>query len=296
MFRSLLVPVDHFSRARRIVERIAHLPLAAGASITLLHVLPRLSSRETLARLEGEAQAGLDEASSWLREKLPKGTEVQTRLKSGFVATEIAREAEAGGADLIVMGRVGARPWRDLLLGSTAERVLRSTALPVLVVRRSPRPYSHPLLALEVDDVALDVLSCALRILPEPRPAVDVLHAVDADQLSYRTFLTAESKDHREQLRRTATHEVGALLLQARVTGRVPPFDEMRFRMYVRLGSPRRVIEREAARRRTDLLVLGTSGRIGIEQVFLGSVAGDVLREVACDVLLVPPGGSGGGG
>ena len=39
----------------------------------------------------------------------------------------------------------------------------------------------------------------------------------------------------------------------------------------------------------TDLLVLGTRGFTGVAHLFLGTVAGDVLRDVACDVLVVPP-------
>ncbi len=39
----------------------------------------------------------------------------------------------------------------------------------------------------------------------------------------------------------------------------------------------------------TDLLVLGTRGRSGAAYVFLGSIAGDLLRAAKCDVLIVPP-------
>ncbi|NTX17898.1 universal stress protein, partial [Myxococcus sp. CA056] len=56
-----------------------------------------------------------------------------------------------------------------------------------------------------------------------------------------------------------------------------------------RYGSPRTVIPDVVAKSRADLLLLGTHGRAGIAHALLGTVAGDVLRDVTCDVLVVPP-------
>jgi nucleotide-binding universal stress UspA family protein len=57
----------------------------------------------------------------------------------------------------------------------------------------------------------------------------------------------------------------------------------------VRYGSARTVIEKAVKQKECDLLVLGTHGFSGVAHVFLGTVAGDVLRQVACDVLVAPP-------
>jgi nucleotide-binding universal stress UspA family protein len=54
-------------------------------------------------------------------------------------------------------------------------------------------------------------------------------------------------------------------------------------------GSPRLVIEKAVKKADTDLLVLGTHGYASVAYLFFGTVAGDVLREVSCDVLIVPP-------
>lgn len=58
---------------------------------------------------------------------------------------------------------------------------------------------------------------------------------------------------------------------------------------HIRPGRPRLVIEHAVKKADTDLLVLGTRGFTGVAHLFLGTVAGDVLRDVACDVLVVPP-------
>ena len=61
------------------------------------------------------------------------------------------------------------------------------------------------------------------------------------------------------------------------------------FKTYVRHGDARTVIKAAVKKLDTDLLLLGTHGYTAAAQLFLGTVAGDVLRDVRCDVLVVPP-------
>jgi nucleotide-binding universal stress UspA family protein len=57
----------------------------------------------------------------------------------------------------------------------------------------------------------------------------------------------------------------------------------------VQYGSARGVVEKAVDKVEPDLLVLGTHGYSGLAYVFLGTVAGDLLRAAKCDVLMVPP-------
>ena len=59
--------------------------------------------------------------------------------------------------------------------------------------------------------------------------------------------------------------------------------------VHVRHGTPYSVVRRMVDRSETDLLVLGTQGFSGAAYVFLGSIAGELLRAAKCDVLVVPP-------
>ena len=67
------------------------------------------------------------------------------------------------------------------------------------------------------------------------------------------------------------------------------PEPDLDWRAYVRAGTPRTVIPKLVEQLHADVLVLGTRGRVGLAYAFLGTVAGDVLRDVSCDVLVVPP-------
>jgi nucleotide-binding universal stress UspA family protein len=80
------------------------------------------SANQALARAEAAVAAA--------------GLRCQRKIIEGHVVHEgILEAAEAMGADLIVMGSHGRHGFQKLLLGSTTQRVLSHTELPVLVVR-----------------------------------------------------------------------------------------------------------------------------------------------------------------
>jgi nucleotide-binding universal stress UspA family protein len=223
------------------------------------------------------------------------GVSVRVLVRRGTAATEIARQARVCKAELIVMGRGDGHPLRDAFLGSTAERVVRRGHLPVLVVRRAPRTsYCRPLFALDFDQAAHDALALALQAIPARHPRLSLLHVYDVPFQSAHADTELpehEDKGWREQYRQAALERVESLVLAAVPveTRERGDGDRVQWKMYVREGSPRMVIESMAAKINADLLILGTHGYAGVSHVFLGTVAGDVLRRVPCDVLAVPP-------
>ncbi|WP_437630180.1 universal stress protein [Sorangium sp. So ce854] len=291
-FRSLLVPVDLSPASDRVIGRVALLPLAEGARITLLHVLPEGLTPRAQERAEGDARKALQAEAEALARELPGSVTIHHAVRMGAAAAEIVQHAGAVAADLVVMGRAGGAALRDLFFGSTAERVLRQARLPVLVVRLRPRaPYRRPALALALDDAARDAAITLLRVVPPPRPAVSVLHACDApyQELVYSSLPEEEIEACREERERKAHEELAHALAAALAEAKVPLDDAPAWKTRVRHGSPRALIEKAVKKADADLLALGTHGRSGVAHAFLGTVAGDVLRAVACDVLVVPP-------
>lgn len=287
--RSLLVPVDLTPAADRVVGRVARLPLAADAHVTLLHVVPEGLPLRDQRRATRDAAKVLADAARDLRSALP--VRVEPLVQVGAADARIAACARAKGAELIVMGRGQRRGLRDVLLGSTAERVIRHGRLPVLVVRRPPRaPYRRPALALDLDRAAHHVIHALLRVIPPPRPAVTVIHAFDDPYRRAVYPSLFEDLDAREaELRLSASRALGELLADAVARARVPADAVPAWKLHLRYGSPQTVIEKAVEREATDLLVLGTHTQTGLAHMLLGTVAGDVLRAVACDVLVVPP-------
>jgi len=291
VFHSLLVPVDLSPASDRVVGRAALLPLASDGRVTLLHVVSSKLPPDARKAAERDARRALDDEADGLARILPATVAIRHLVRVGTPATEIIESAKSTQAELIVMGRGGGRGLRDLFLGSTAERVARQATRPVLVVRlRARTPYHRPAVALEFDPIAHQVLALMLQMIPRPRPRVAIIHAYDAPDHGTRYPSLdmddlAESLDlYRDKALRELSKLVGAALKAAKLAPK-----EIAWIPHVQHGSARTVIEKMVQRTKVDLLMLGTRAYSGIAQAFLGTVAGDVLRSVTCDVLVVPP-------
>jgi nucleotide-binding universal stress UspA family protein len=206
----------------------------------------------------------------------------------GSPHVEIIRRSRVVGADLTVMGRHGQRALMQLVLGTTASRVVRLGDTPVLVVNQEPAgPYRRPLVGVDLEDASAALLLLALRVLPAQAGAVTLVHACQGSAWGRLIEAAATRRERAEGWRierRVAAVRLRALLseLDGRVDGRA-------LRAVVLRGDPRRLLLQQAARLGGDLLVLGTHGRAGLSHVLLGSVAERVLAAARCDVLVARP-------
>src|SRR5690606_19704612 len=105
MFGSLVVPVDLSPASARVVRRAALLPLAEGARLTLLHVVPGSLPRRLQQRARGDAKKALAERAKDLLRQLPPKAEVEVVVVAGTPAGEIAEHARTLEAELVVLGR-----------------------------------------------------------------------------------------------------------------------------------------------------------------------------------------------
>jgi nucleotide-binding universal stress UspA family protein len=137
--QALLVALDFSASSRRALELC--LAWRPGAEITALHVVDSefaarvqahglSASADVITRLRARA----DEEFAWLTEE--KGAAAfSPMVVEGIPFVEIVRIASDLEVDLIVMGMHRATSRLDqLLFGSTAERVLRTSRAPVLCV------------------------------------------------------------------------------------------------------------------------------------------------------------------
>lgn len=140
-FTRILATTDFSDQALPGVQQAAALARKLGSELLLLFVvedhLPPLLGGVT----EDERQEILERHRERAAEKLKEyaaehfaGIEVETSAVIGVPPQEIVHRAEKLGADLIVMSNRGYGPLRQLLLGSTAERVLHHAHCPVLLV------------------------------------------------------------------------------------------------------------------------------------------------------------------
>ena len=141
MAKRILVPLDETVQAERVLDMIADMGRGAGATVRLLHVAPVpdnvVSDGRIVAYADQEAARLENEGLDYLRavEVRMNGFPVESAVRFGDPMPEILAEAEAFGADLIVMSTKAASGISRVVLGSVAEQVLRKAGPAVMLVR-----------------------------------------------------------------------------------------------------------------------------------------------------------------
>ncbi len=138
--KRILVPHDFSETAEHALKYALDLAERLGASVTVAHVYdvpvysypegPALTVEMT-AQIERAAETALDALAQ--RSRRP-GVEIDTALRRGSAWSEINAVAKLTNADLIVIGTHGRRGLARALLGSVAEKFVRSAPCPVLTV------------------------------------------------------------------------------------------------------------------------------------------------------------------
>lgn len=136
----LFVPTDFSTCSQEAITYAAFLAGQLNATILLTHILEPISYPLDFAMIESvdydqiKTVQALDRiARSWRQ----KGIQIETHLFKGDPVTEIVKKAKDLECDLIVMGTHGRTGMAHLMMGSVAERIIRTSSIPVLTVRRS---------------------------------------------------------------------------------------------------------------------------------------------------------------
>jgi nucleotide-binding universal stress UspA family protein len=143
-FRAVLVPTDFSADSLAILEPVTRFARLTQAHVTLLHVVglngqnggPPYRQRhppDAVPVLTADAQHRLDQLADRLR---ADGLRAAARVVAGRdIAGTILAQIGATPADFLALTTHGAGGFRDRLLGSVADKVIRSSTAPVLVLR-----------------------------------------------------------------------------------------------------------------------------------------------------------------
>lgn len=146
LYAHILVPLDGSPTSDRGLQEAIHVASELKSKLRLLHVIddfPMLAELSTLSSFEAGIQQMRQYGESVLAKALAQATmahvEAETVLREvtqGRIADVVIEEAGKTACDLIVIGTHGRRGFSRLALGSDADRVVRGSAVPVLLVRQ----------------------------------------------------------------------------------------------------------------------------------------------------------------
>lgn len=279
----ILVATDLSERSAHAVQRAVQLiRRQGGGEWSLLHVIDDDAPAAHVQRQVQQAETLLQAQAERLGEQA--GSVPRVIVATGEAATLIVEGAQGMGADLLVVGAHRKSALRDFFVGTTLERVVRSSHLPVLRVNGPvTHEYRHALLAMDLSRTSQHALKRARDLGLASLDSLHVASAVEplAAGAMMEAGISAEVMENQRKLLREQLVErldaVGATLSHER--------------LLVQIGSPEGVIGEALRQSDADLLVLGTHAREGVSRFFLGSVASRLLGTLDSDALIVPPAG-----
>jgi nucleotide-binding universal stress UspA family protein len=150
--KTILFPTDFSQGARAAMDHAISLAKDYQAKLILLYVIQDISIAEwyipsTLSvtdLVEDMQKSAWKEMDKWGTEAAADVKDVEKMVVRGVPFVEIIKTAKEKNADLVVIGTHGRTGIDHMLFGSTAEKVVRKAACPVLTVRVAGREFKMP--------------------------------------------------------------------------------------------------------------------------------------------------------
>lgn len=285
--RNIVAGITDLSEEDPVLGEALELARRTRARLHLVHAfeLPSLAW-DAYGRMGFIDPQTLEHYSESLRERLRRTVEAaggydraEYHAVAAPPATSIRDVALNERAELIVVGATRHGTIGRILLGTTAQRVLRGATVPVLVLRRQVASRCKKVLVTTdlspfsagVHELGLDVLE---TMCGERQPEIRSL-------LIVRSSLGLPAPFGFEQLQQMAEQELKKFIGHRRDRGR--PIHGI-----VRFGEPAEEIAAEAKESDPDLVIVGTHSRTTTERWVLGSVAEATIRNLESNVLVIP--------
>ena len=288
MYDSILLPVDGSEHTAKIVQHAAELAQWTEAKIQVVFVAD--TTRDSLTVVDGDVVDALERegkpiVSDVASELDSLGVEHGTDIVQGSPAPTIVDYAERYDYDLIVLPTHGRTGISRYLLGSVTEKVVRLFDVPVLTARMQSDeqltfPYENILVATDGSPASNAAAKHGLALAAALDATVHVLSVVDDTSLGpdVRSVLSTE------ELERPAVEAVEDVDAEA------DAYELPDVRTNVEHGSPAAVIKEYIETSDIHAVVMGSSGRRGVDRILLGSVAEKTVRSAPVPVITVHEG------
>lgn len=296
----IIVAFDGTPPSEAAINALQEMQWPQGTEIKLLSVLrsdeislPFLSKGPSQVSQEhmAAAEKALKEKSALLEKKMT-GCTVSHEISQGDAKTKIVEVAKQWGANSIFIGQRGIHGVEPMLLGSVSQGVLLQSPCPVIIVKSdAEREVSSPLfkrVLVAVDNSAYSKAALSwikqinwadnveFKIVTVVAPLIDQVESlqdatrVEALGLEHEALIAAAKKELEGEVASLKTHFANAKISSG-----------------VGQGDPREVILQAAFAMQSDLIVMGSHGRTGLEKLLIGSVSQAIAVQAECSVAIV---------
>ena len=286
MFDRILFPSDGSHGAEIALDHVLDVAEGHGSTVHVLNVVDTTlggATSITDAGVDALAAEGEEIVHSAAEEARGRRITVVTEVRQGEPYRTILNYADAEEVDLIVLPTRGRRGLERFILGSTTERVVRASTVPVLTMQPTMDgdfryPYRDVLVPTDGSECAREALEIGVDIVHDEDATLHVMSVITTTSLG----MDVRSDIMKTELEASAERILDEAAEYAETTG----VDSLT--RAVEYGpSIHKVILSYIDDRDIDLVVVGTHGRTGLGRYLIGSVADYLIRTATIPVLTV---------
>lgn len=286
--RSILAATDFSADGNNAVHRAALLARQHNARLNILHVVTSAGSNHWRGWFRwsididleaAQARATLRRFAAQITNRHDVVPKVEVRV--GDSDAELLRASES--VDLLVLGQRGNNPFKDLVIGKTAHRLLRTCSTPVLVVKQAANgPYRRVLVPVDFTPSSNAAIRSAASLAAGV--GIQFFHALSPAREAVLREADVPAAVIRES---TAREEAGARARMRRSVARLG-LDSRSMSFALGRGPAVHSTLLLAQTLDADLIVAGKQRRSKVAGFILGSVGSRLLAASRCDTMIVP--------
>lgn len=269
--KRILVPTDFSPGAKLALDRAITVARLYEASIYLLHVITPFTlaglagtTASALGQIFSEGEAAIEDLVCYARKQ---SVSCAGMVREGALDDQVRSAISELGIDLLVLATKAGRGLSGYALGSTAERILRKTLIPVITVGIC-RP---------------------LRGWPDGGPS-HILYATDLSQISFRSLAYARSVQQRFSAKLTVAHVLPIGAKQETVQSALSQLQRLTTgdeETQILLGAVGPAICNVSTRTGVDLVAVGVEKHSVLSEYFLGHNLVEIMGAAPCPVLTI---------
>jgi universal stress protein E len=299
-FHRVVVAIDFTKHCRIALKEAVHRAVEDHSEVFAVHVMDEFLMEE-LKRAQATDRVTIRKEweqkmihfiwEAGLRDVL----KIRVEVRIGRPFEELVEACRVRHADLLVMGAKGSRNEPNRI-GVIAAKCIRQAPVDVLVVREDAQgPFKQVLACVDFSENSAKAVQCALHVAKQDGAAVEALFVYQsalAMALDYGGMVApAVSGADPEALANWQKDLKAFLEPLHRGDHEVALTSVVKERINIR-----EAILEQASDSHADLVVLGTRGKSGLRELFIGTTAEKIIQHATCSILAVKPDEVTGGG
>lgn len=277
VLKRILVATDFSKKSESVIENAIDMAKAFGSEIALTYIIPGdVGSKKAKDLLYGFAEKQLKSLNESI-EKRGVAT-LNPILEVGDFSEKIIESSEKLDVNILFAG-AGEKLGDNIpLLGSNAVKIIKKSNKPVFIVKNdSPLNINKILCPIDFSLESKRALKNAITLAHKFNAEIIILNVYDlSDLFPIRNKIKMD--EHLEYLQKNCENELNEFLKDFTYTG-------LNVTKEIKQGKPATEILKAIKRHEIDLLIMGTTGKSGINKILLGSVTEKVIKESTCSFI-----------